>query len=67
MESKFLFEMVYDDTEDFPKVAVDTDPKVVTGVKFASTVLEQQCQFWFQILGKIMELRAMFKSFSVVY
>ena len=64
---RLFLEMVYDHTEDFPKVAVDSDPTVVTGVKFVYTVLGQRCQFWFQILGKILELRAKFKSFSVVY
>ena len=51
--------VVNDNAEDFPKVAVDTYPTVVIGDKF------EVISPWFQILGKMPELRMMLKSLSI--
>ena len=56
---------VNDNAEDFPKVAVDLYPTVVIGVKFVSTFVVGLISPWFQILGKMPELRMMLKSFSI--
>jgi hypothetical protein len=60
---------VNDTVEDFfPEVTVDADSTVIVGVKFVSTFVDWGGSVpWFQILGKMPELRMMVKSFSIAY